>query len=84
MWYGNESRFLISRLRIGIGGTVWPPMLLEESRTKFRDEVEDSVLLNKDLLCEGELLALPIDDSQVLAAEMVEDGRVKIDSAAVL
>lgn len=46
--------------------------------------MEDNVLLNKDLLCEGELLTLPIDDSQVLAAEMVEDGRVKIDSAAVL
>lgn len=84
MWYGNDSRFLISRLRIGIGGISWPPMLLEKSRPICSDEEEDSVLLNKDLLCEGELLALPIDDSQVLAAEIVEDGRVKIDSAAVL
>jgi hypothetical protein len=59
-------------------------MLLEKSRPICSDEEEDSVLLNKDLLCEGELLVLPIDDSQVLAAEIVEDGRVKIDSAAVL
>lgn len=44
----------------------------------LRDEEDDRVFLKRDRRREGVELALPMDESYVLAAEIIEEGRVKL------
>lgn len=44
----------------------------------MRDEEDDRVFLKRDRRREGVELALPMDESYVLAAEIIEEGRVKL------